>query len=67
MSKSSFTYKNKEDGAEKKKSLKNQVVAAARFNVPIFVIWLAIIFEWLLSLVRSLGDLLLGEKSNKRN
>lgn len=67
MSKSSFTYKKKEDGAEKKKSLKNQVVAAARFYVPIFVIWLAIIFEWLLSLVRSLGDLLLGEKSNKRN
>lgn len=53
-------FNKKEDGAEKYKSLmKNQVVGAARFNAaPPLVISLAIIFEWLLSLVKSLGDLL---------
>ena len=53
-------FNKKEDGAEKYKSLmKNQVVDAARFNAaPPLVISLDIIFEWLLSLVKSLGDLL---------
>lgn len=53
-------FNKKEDGAEKYKSLmKNQVVGAARFNAaPPLVISLATIFEWLLSLVKSLGDLL---------
>ena len=44
----------------------NKVVAAARFNAPSLVMSLAIIFEWLLSLVKSLGDLLFAKKSNEK-